>query len=37
MDRIRYWIANGAQPTQTVSRLIKASDKNQPTSEAVTA
>jgi small subunit ribosomal protein S16 len=37
MERVRYWIANGAQPTQTVSRLIKASDKNEPTPEPVTA
>ena len=25
MDRIRYWIGKGAQPTDTVSRLIKKS------------
>lgn len=37
LDRVRYWIANGAQPTQTVSRLIKASDKNQANPEPVTA
>ena len=27
MDRVRYWIGQGAQPTETVGRLIKASDK----------
>lgn len=27
MDRVRYWIEKGAQPTDTVSRLIKASSK----------
>jgi small subunit ribosomal protein S16 len=30
MDRVRYWIGKGAQPTDTVDRLIKASDKQQP-------
>jgi len=29
MDRVRYWIGKGAQPTDTVGRLIKASDKQQ--------
>ena len=29
MDRVRYWIAKGAQPTETVDRLIKASGKEQ--------
>ncbi len=28
-DRIRYWMDQGAQPTETVSRLIKASAKQQ--------
>ena len=37
MDRVRYWIANGAQPTETVSRLIKASGKTEATTEAVEA
>lgn len=37
MDRIRFWIANGAQPTDTVSRLIKASVKNEATPELATA
>ena len=27
LDRVRYWIGQGAQPTETVSRLIKASGK----------
>jgi small subunit ribosomal protein S16 len=26
-DRVEYWIKNGAQPTDTVSRLIKANAK----------
>lgn len=29
MDRVRYWIGKGARPTDTVGRLIKASDKQQ--------
>ena len=29
MDRVRYWIGKGAQPTETVGRLIKASAKQQ--------
>jgi small subunit ribosomal protein S16 len=29
MDRVRYWLEKGAQPTDTVGRLIKASDKQQ--------
>jgi small subunit ribosomal protein S16 len=37
MERVRYWIANGAQPTETVSRLIKASDKGVETPEPATA
>ena len=27
LDRVRYWIGKGAQPTDTVNRLIKASEK----------
>ena len=27
LDRVRYWIGKGAQPTDTVGRLIKASGK----------
>lgn len=37
MDRVLYWIANGAQPTQTVSQLIKANAKNQAASEPAKA
>ncbi len=37
MDRVRYWIANGAQPTDTVSRLIKANSKNEAAAEPATA
>ena len=29
MDRVRYWIGKGAQPTETVGRLIKANAKQQ--------
>ena len=36
MDRVRYWIANGAQPTDTVSRLIKANSKREETAEPAT-
>lgn len=28
-DRVRYWIEKGAQPTDTVRRLIKANAKTQ--------
>jgi small subunit ribosomal protein S16 len=31
LDRVRYWIAKGAQPTNTVSKLIKTSGKQQAT------
>ncbi len=34
MDRVRYWIENGAQPTETVSQLIKASAKEQAAAQA---
>ena len=37
MDRVQFWIANGAQPTDTVSRLIKASRKNEAAAEVATA
>ena len=30
-DRVRYWIEKGAQPTDTVRRLIKANAKTQAT------
>lgn len=29
LSRVNYWIEKGAQPTNTVSRLIKASNKAQ--------
>jgi small subunit ribosomal protein S16 len=29
MDRVRYWLGKGAQPTETVGQLIKASGKQQ--------
>lgn len=29
LERVNYWIGKGAQPTETVSRLIKASAKSQ--------
>lgn len=37
MDRVRYWIEKGAQPTDTVSRLIKASAKADSAAQAATA
>lgn len=37
MERVRYWIAKGAQPTDTVQRLIKASEKQQAQAAAATA
>ena len=27
LDRVKYWLEKGAQPTDTVNRLIKASNK----------
>ena len=33
-ERVQYWIAKGAQPTETVSRLIKASAKANAAQEA---
>lgn len=30
-DRVEYWISKGAQPTDTVRRLIKQAGKNQAT------
>jgi len=29
MDRVRYWLKNGAQPTDTVSQLIKVGGKQE--------
>ena len=37
MDRVLYWLANGAQPTDTVDRLIKASNKNEAIAEPAAA
>lgn len=34
LERVYYWIKKGAQPTQTVNRLIKASEKAQAASAA---
>lgn len=34
MDRVRYWLSKGAQPTLTVDRLIKASGKEVAAAEA---
>ena len=33
MDRVRYWLGKGAQPTETVDQLIKASGKQAVSSE----
>ena len=33
MDRVNYWIERGAQPTDTVRRLIKANAKTQAQTE----
>ncbi|HYX42274.1 MAG TPA: 30S ribosomal protein S16 [Pyrinomonadaceae bacterium] len=35
MERVRYWLARGAQPTDTVRRLIKANAKAQAQNETV--
>lgn len=37
MDRVRYWIAKGAQPTETVGRLIKATAREQAAAPAASA
>ncbi len=29
LDRVNYWLGQGAQPTETVNQLIKASAKEQ--------
>jgi small subunit ribosomal protein S16 len=34
MDRVRYWVSKGAQPTDTVSQLIKVGGKQQSAVEA---
>ena len=35
LERVRYWINKGAQPTLTVTRLIKASEKSQAAAASV--
>jgi len=37
MDRVNYWISKGAQPTETVDRLIKANAREQKASQAASA
>jgi small subunit ribosomal protein S16 len=37
MNRVRYWIAKGAQPTETVSRLIRKSENANASAVAVSA
>ena len=37
MNRVRYWIEKGAQPTETVSRLIRNSEKVAASAAAVSA
>jgi small subunit ribosomal protein S16 len=37
MDRVNYWISKGAQPTDTVDRLIKANAREQKASQAASA
>ena len=37
MDRVNYWISKGAQPTDTVDRLIKATAREQRASQAASA
>ena len=37
LERVRYWIKQGAQPTDTVRRLIKASEKAETAAAAATA
>ncbi|HYV25226.1 MAG TPA: 30S ribosomal protein S16 [Pyrinomonadaceae bacterium] len=36
-DRVQYWIKKGAQPTDTVRRLIKQAAKNQVAAESPAA
>jgi len=36
-DRVQYWLGKGAQPTDTVRRLIKQAAKNQAAAESETA
>jgi len=37
MERVRYWLARGAQPTDTVRQLIKGQAKAQAGAEVATA
>jgi len=37
MNRVRHWIDKGAQPTATVSRLIRKSEKTEASAAAVSA
>ena len=37
LERVRHWITNGAQPTETVRRLILVSEKAQAAPEASAA
>ena len=37
MDRVNYWISKGAQPTDTVDRLIKANAREQKASQTASA
>ena len=37
MDRVNYWISKGAQPTDTVDRLIKANAREQKAAQAASA
>lgn len=36
-DRVEYWLSKGAQPTDTVRRLIKQAAKNQASASAAQA
>jgi small subunit ribosomal protein S16 len=36
LDRARYWISKGAQPTQTVDRLIKVTERARAATAATT-
>ena len=37
LDRVNYWLEKGAQPTETVSQLIRASAKQQASNESPAA
>ena len=36
LDRVNYWLGKGAQPTETVSQLIRANAKQQASTEVPT-